>query len=39
MPAFEYEALDTRGRKSKGLITADSELAARRQLRFIRVRW
>ena len=33
MPAFEYEALDARGRKSKGLITADSELAARRALR------
>lgn len=33
MPAFEYEALDARGRKSKGLITADSELAARRELR------
>ncbi|WP_300544282.1 type II secretion system inner membrane protein GspF [Maricaulis sp.] len=33
MPAFEYEALDTRGKKSKGLITADSELAARRELR------
>ncbi|WP_203291635.1 type II secretion system inner membrane protein GspF [Maricaulis parjimensis] len=33
MPAFEYEALDERGRKSKGLITADSEYAARRELR------
>jgi len=33
MPAFEYEALDARGKKSKGLITADSELAARRELR------
>ncbi len=33
MPAFEYEALDQRGRKSKGLITADSEVAARRELR------
>lgn len=33
MPAFEYEALDARGRKSKGLITADSEYAARRELR------
>lgn len=33
MPAFEYEALDPRGKKSKGLITADSELAARRELR------
>ncbi|MBR9825929.1 MAG: type II secretion system inner membrane protein GspF [Alphaproteobacteria bacterium] len=33
MPAFEYEALDTRGKKSKGVITADSEVAARRELR------
>jgi general secretion pathway protein F len=33
MPAFEYEALDARGRKSRGLITAETELAARRQLR------
>ena len=33
MPAFEYEALDTRGKKSRGLITADSEFAARRELR------
>jgi len=33
MPAFEYEALDPKGRKSKGLITADSEVAARRELR------
>lgn len=33
MPAFEYEALDAKGRKSKGLITADSEVAARRELR------
>lgn len=33
MPAFEYEALDPRGKKARGLITADSELAARRELR------
>ncbi|WP_291841910.1 type II secretion system F family protein [Maricaulis sp.] len=33
MPAFEYEALDARGKKARGLITADSELAARRALR------
>ncbi len=33
MPAFEYEALDTKGKKSKGVITADSEIAARRELR------
>ena len=33
MPAFEYEALDATGKKSKGLITADSEVAARRELR------
>ncbi|WP_417482097.1 type II secretion system inner membrane protein GspF [Maricaulis sp.] len=33
MPAFEYNALDGRGHKKTGLITADSELAARRELR------
>lgn len=33
MPAFEYEALDARGKKARGLITADSALAARRALR------
>ncbi|SDL65198.1 type II secretion system F family protein [Maricaulis salignorans] len=33
MPAFEYSALDGRGHKKTGLITADSELAARRELR------
>lgn len=33
MPAFEYEALDPAGKRKKGLITADSELAARRELR------
>ena len=33
MPAFEYEALDATGKKSRGLITADSEVAARRELR------
>lgn len=33
MPAFEYEALDPHGKKSRGLITADSALAARRVLR------
>lgn len=33
MPAFEYEALNAAGKRTRGLITADSELAARRQLR------
>lgn len=33
MPAFEYEALDAKGKKSRGLITADSEVSARRELR------
>lgn len=33
MPAFEYKALDASGKKMQGLITADSELAARRELR------
>lgn len=33
MPAFEYEALDQKGRKSRGMISADSEVAARRELR------
>ncbi|PWE17116.1 type II secretion system protein GspF [Marinicauda salina] len=33
MPAFEYEALDSAGKRAKGLLSADSELAARRELR------
>ncbi len=33
MPAFEYEALNAAGKRTRGLITADSELAARRLLR------
>lgn len=33
MPAFEYEALDGAGKKAKGYLTADSEIAARRELR------
>jgi general secretion pathway protein F len=33
MPAFEYEALDGGGRKSRGFLNADSEVAARRELR------
>ncbi|TGY90389.1 type II secretion system protein GspF [Marinicauda algicola] len=33
MPAFEYEALDPAGKRTKGLLSADSELAARRELR------
>lgn len=33
MPAFEYEALDGAGKKAKGFLTADSEVAARRELR------
>ncbi len=33
MAAFDYEALDARGRKVKGVITADSVRVARRDLR------
>lgn len=33
MAAFEYEALDASGRRVKGLLSADSEAAARRELR------
>ena len=33
MPAFEYEALDLAGKRNKGLLSADSEAAARRELR------
>ncbi|XBQ16686.1 MAG: type II secretion system inner membrane protein GspF [Oceanicaulis sp.] len=33
MAAFEYEALDASGRKTRGLLSADSEAAARRELR------
>lgn len=33
MPAFEYEALDGGGKKARGYLTADSEVAARRELR------
>jgi len=33
MAAFEYEALDAAGRKTRGLLSADSEQAARRELR------
>lgn len=33
MAAFEYEALDAAGRKTSGLLSADSEQAARRELR------
>ncbi|MEO1038500.1 MAG: type II secretion system inner membrane protein GspF [Pseudomonadota bacterium] len=33
MPAFEYEALDAAGKRARGLLSADSESAARRQLR------
>lgn len=33
MPAFEYEALDPAGKRTKGLLSADSEIAARRELR------
>ena len=32
MPAFEYEALDTGGKKSRGFLNADSEVAARRRV-------
>ncbi|WP_421792879.1 type II secretion system inner membrane protein GspF [Hyphobacterium sp.] len=33
MPAFEYTALDTAGKRAKGFLNADSEVAARRELR------
>lgn len=33
MAAFEYEALDASGKRTKGLLSADSESAARRELR------
>lgn len=33
MAAFEYEALDAAGKKTRGLLSADSEQAARRELR------
>ncbi|MFP4519603.1 MAG: type II secretion system inner membrane protein GspF [Oceanicaulis sp.] len=33
MAAFEYEALDAAGRKTSGLVSAESEQAARRELR------
>ncbi len=33
MAAFEYEALDSGGRRTRGLLSADSEAAARRELR------
>lgn len=33
MPAYEYVALDAKGRRSKGLLEADSDRLARQQLR------
>jgi general secretion pathway protein F len=33
MAAFEYEALDAAGKRTRGLLSADSEAAARRELR------
>lgn len=33
MPAFEYEALDPSGKKTKGIVSADSAQLARRELR------
>lgn len=33
MPAFEYEALDGAGKRARGFLNADSEVAARRELR------
>lgn len=34
MAAFEYRAVDAKGRKTKGVISAESARAARKQLRF-----
>ncbi|MFW6412637.1 MAG: type II secretion system inner membrane protein GspF [Oceanicaulis sp.] len=33
MAAFEYEALDAAGKRARGIVSADSEAAARRELR------
>lgn len=33
MAAFEYEALDAAGKRTKGMLSADSETAARKELR------
>ena len=33
MPTFEYQALETQGKRVKGLISADSARAARKELR------
>jgi len=33
MPVYEYSALDSRGKKTKGIIDADSPLSARNKLR------
>lgn len=33
MPAFEYEAIDAAGKRRRGFLSADSEVAARRELR------
>ncbi|MEO0753810.1 MAG: type II secretion system protein GspF, partial [Pseudomonadota bacterium] len=33
MAAFEYQALDTAGRTRKGVVTADTPRAARKELR------
>ncbi len=33
MAAFEYEALDAAGKRTRGLLSADSEAAARKELR------
>jgi general secretion pathway protein F len=33
MPVYEYSALDSRGRQTKGIIDADSPLSARNKLR------
>ena len=32
MPPFEYKAIDERGRRTKGVLTADSEQGAYRDL-------
>ncbi len=37
MPAFEYEALDIGGKTKRGVLSADSQRQARRELRRLRL--